>query len=539
MSEAILQYPVPKILVVDDEPLIRRMLTKYLTDKNYIVNTADNGQAALDNLSDEKYDLVLTDLNMPGMGGRELIQKLADMYPDVPKIVMTGFGTNDDIILALKTGAYDFLTKPINDLTILEHSIERAIERKRLNDEKNRYIIQLRQINEVISMLNSGKSTEEIFNTLNIELRKFIPFNRLALTAIDQQNEIVVTKLVASDREVLLRSNDTMPMSESSLLELTRTKKSLNIDDLNLYYESHINSTNSRLLLEEGMNSSLVLPLIVNNQVRGFLMFASVEKSAFNAEHITFLESIVGQISLSVQRGELLYEIEQHTKNLEHLVDIRTQEIVKTQKTTIFAISRLAETRDPETGEHLERIRNYAVLMSQILKYMGNHKEITNQYLRDIYDSSILHDIGKVGIPDGILLKEAFLTPDEFEIMKKHTVIGYDALRSASKDLGENSFLNMGMDITLYHHERWDGFGYPHGLKGEDIPLSARVVSIADVYDALTSRRPYKIEYSHEKSIDIMKEEAYRFDPVLFKIFIDNSNEFNKISIKYNDNFVI
>lgn len=527
---------VSKVLIVDDEPLIRRMLAKYLEDKNYKAVPVENGQKALDELEQADFDLVLTDLNMPGMGGRELLQKLADMYPDIPKIVMTGFGTDDDIILALKTGAYDFLSKPINDLTILEHSIERAIERKHLNDDRNRYVDQLTQINQVISMLNSGKNTEEIFNSLNVELKKFIPFNRLTLSTIEPQNNLLVTKLVSSDREVLLKSNDMVSMSESSLNDVAETKKFLNIGNIKEYYDKNPRSINARRLIEEGMNSSLVLPLIVNNQVRGFLIFASVKENAFKQEHITFLESIVGQISLSVQRAELLYEIEQHTKNLENLVEMRTNEIVKTRQTTIFALSRLAETRDPETGEHLERIRNYSVLMAQILKYIGSHSEITGQYLRDLYDSSILHDIGKVGIPDGILLKEAFLTPGEFEIMKRHTVIGYDALKSASKELGDNSFLKMGMDITMYHHERWDGKGYPQGLKEKEIPLSARIVSISDVYDALTSRRPYKEAYSHEKSIEIMQAEAHRFDPELFKIFIDNAGEFNKIRLKYNDN---
>ena len=528
-------YLIPGVLVVDDEPLIRRMLSKYLGDKNYRVTAVENGHKALEELKKDRFDLVLTDLNMPGMGGRELLQKMAELYPDIPKIVMTGFGTSEDIILALQTGAYDFLMKPINDLAILEHSIERAIERKFLNDDRNRYVDQLKQINRVISMLNSGKNTEEIFNTLHVELKKIIPFNRLTLADIEPGSGLVSTKLVASDREVLLGSSEVNSIKDSSLEGVAKTKKYLNINSIKKYLEKNPGSINAKRLLEEGMNSSLVLPLIVNNEVRGFLLLASVEENAFQKEHVTFLESIVGQISLSVQRGDLLYEIEQHTKNLENLVEIRTREIIKTQQTTIFALSRLAETRDPETGEHLERIRNYSVLMAQILKYIGSQIEITGQYLRDLYDSSILHDIGKVGIPDDILLKEAFLTPDEFETMKRHTVIGYEALKSASKELGANSFLNMGMDICMYHHERWDGKGYPFGIKDDEIPLSARIVSIADVYDALTSPRPYKPAYSHDKSVDIMLTESHRFDPELFKIFMDNAAEFNRIRLKYDE----
>ena len=119
--------------------------------------------------------------------------------------------------------------------------------------------------------------------------------------------------------------------------------------------------------------------------------------------------------------------------------------------------------------------------------------------------------------------------------MKKHPVIGYDALRNASGDLGSDFFLNMAMDIILYHHERWDGTGYPYGLKGEDIPLSARIVSIADVYDALTSRRPYKEAFSHDKAIDIMKNEEGKYDPELFNLFIKNAEKFNKIRIEFSE----
>lgn len=534
-GQELLQYESARILIVDDEPLIRKILSRYLTEKGFVIEMAEDGKDALAHLAANNFDLVLTDLRMPQMGGDELLQLLSEKYPELPKIVLTGYGTNDDILLAIKTGAYDFLTKPITDFKILEHSIARAIERKRLTDERKKYIAQLSQINEIISMLNQGKNTEEIFNALNITLRKFIPFNRLALTTLNREEGLVVTKLVASDNDILLGKDSTFILKESSLQDTVMTRDVLSIPDLEEYRKTHPGSSSSKLLLEEGMFSSLALPLIVNDMTRGFLLFASTEKNTFEDQHINFLKSISGQIALSIQRGELLYEVEQHTKNLENLVELRSRQVIKTQKTTIFAMSKLAETRDPETGGHLERIRSYSVLLGQIYKYEEKHSEITNQFLRDLYDSSILHDIGKVGIPDGILLKDGFLNEYEFDVMKKHTTIGYDALKSAAKDLGDDSFLDMAMDVTLYHHERWDGLGYPTGLYQEQIPLSARLVAIADVYDALTTRRPYKPAYSHEQSINIMKDESYRFDPDLFRIFIENNTEFNKIRLDMTD----
>jgi DNA-binding NtrC family response regulator len=145
------------ILIVDDEHLVRKALSRYLVKMGYTIDTAEDGNVAIAKLESEPYDLVLTDLKMPNLDGRELLTMMSEKFPDIPKIVLTGFGTNDDIILALKTGAYDFLTKPIMDFAILYHAIERALDRKRLNDEKNRYVEQLSQINDIITMLNAAK----------------------------------------------------------------------------------------------------------------------------------------------------------------------------------------------------------------------------------------------------------------------------------------------------------------------------------------------------------------------------------------------
>lgn len=523
------------ILIVDDEQLVRKALSRYLSRVGYSVEAAEDGNCAIEKLAEKPYDLVLTDLKMPNLDGRELLTIMAERYPDIPKIVLTGFGTNEDIILALKTGAYDFLTKPIMDFAILYHAIERALDRKRLNDEKNRYIEQQRQISDIITMLNRGKKTEEIFMTLNTTLKKIMPFNRLSLAMIDEEDKSVVTKIVQSDDMINLGVGERFPLLESSLQDVAMNKDTLLIDDLEEYGREHPSSRNASLLLAEGMKSSLVLPLIINNITRGFLLFASESANAFSGEHILFLKSISGQISFSIQRGELMDQLELHTKNLEHLVKVRTHEILKTQKTTIFALSKLAETRDHDTGEHLERIRNYSVLIAQILKYSGHEIDITNLYLRDLYDSSILHDIGKVGIPDHVLLKPSALTPDEYKLIMTHTTVGYQSLKEASRDLGENSFLKMAMEITLYHHEQWNGGGYPHGLRETEIPLSARIVTIADIYDALISKRPYKQPYTHEQSVEIMRKESFRFDPLLFQIFLDNEAEFNRIRIEFSN----
>ncbi len=525
------------ILVVDDDMLVRKVLKKYISSLGYYVDTAEDGRGALDMLRSFSYDLVLTDLQMPRLGGIELLKEMFNEYPDVPKIVLTGQGTNDDIIAALKSGAYDFLYKPIDDFEILEFSIKRAVESKKLKEDKERHLTELEKINEIISMLNSGKSTEEIFSKLHVSLKRIIPFDGMLLTLLNETNTFLNIENMVFNQSMFytfLRKGDRFFISELSIKQLIDGEIDLlNIEDLGLYLKSHKMHEVFSEVNRNGINSILAVSLVLKNQIRGIIFFLSAHKAFFKDHHITFVRSIVGQIALSVQRAELMKEIENHSKNLEKMVSQRTEEVLKTQRATIFALSSLADARDSETGDHLERIRNYSVLLMQLYRLEEDHPEINARLLRDLYDSSVLHDIGKVGIPDYILLKKGFLTEEEFDIMKKHPVIGYDALRNASVDLGSDFFLNMAMDIILYHHERWDGGGYPYGLKGEDIPLSARIVSVADVYDALTSKRPYKEAFTHDEAIDIMSKEEGKYDPELFNLFLKNAEKFNKIRIEF------
>jgi response regulator RpfG family c-di-GMP phosphodiesterase len=525
-----------RVLVVDDEDFIRDTLSKYLTKVGYILDTANDGRIAIEKLESVIYDLVITDLRMPNLDGRELLKFLTERFPEIPKIVLTGFGNDNDILFALKNGASDFLVKPISDLAILRHSVQKALQIKKNNDDKKKYLEQLKQIYEITSLLNEGKSTDEIFKSLAVSLRKIIPYNRMSLLFLDNNKNVGVIKMVQSDREIYLKEGHEISTFVS---DIENNPKSREIEIINDLENSNLtvgsNSDAMDLLRKEGMRSLLRIPLIINNAIRGSLTISSVTPNFFQEEYTNFMELIAGNIALSMQRGELIDNLQMYNKNLEHLVEVRTNEILKTQRTTLFALSKLAEVRDRETGEHLERLRRYSVLTAQIYKYTDNRAKINNIFIRDLYDSSILHDIGKVGIPDSILRKAGPLTPEEREIIKQHILIGYDALKSASRQLGENSFLKMAMDIILYHHEHWDGTGYPNGLKGEDIPLAARIITISDVYDALVSKRPYKDAYSHEQAIEIMKESSSIYDPVFFRIFIDNQSEYNIIRQQFLD----
>lgn len=223
---------------------------------------------------------------------------------------------------------------------------------------------------------------------------------------------------------------------------------------------------------------------------------------------------------------------------LEAEVSKRTREVEAIQDVTILAMASLAETRDSDTGNHIRRTQFYVkALAEQLRDHPRFSRYLTTHNITMLYRSAPLHDIGKVGIPDRILLKPGRFEPEEFEIMKKHSALGRDAIEFAEKSLGTSvEFLSTAKEIALSHHEKWDGSGYPEGLFADDIPISARLMAIADVYDSLISRRIYKDGMSHEKARTIILEgKATHFDPDIVDAFIAIQDEFQSIAIRYVD----
>ncbi len=210
---------------------------------------------------------------------------------------------------------------------------------------------------------------------------------------------------------------------------------------------------------------------------------------------------------------------------------------IESREMAIFAMAKLAESRDPETGAHLERVRGYSRILASRLAQAGRFPdEITRDFVRTIYLTSPLHDIGKVGIPDAVLLKPGRLSDREFEIMKTHTTLGAETLDAAVRMFPGAAFLRMARDIAATHHERYDGTGYPAGLKGDDIPLAGRIVAVADVYDALTSRRVYKAAYGHDIARSmIVSESGGHFDPVVIEAFIASEAAIEDVRSRYAD----
>jgi len=250
------------------------------------------------------------------------------------------------------------------------------------------------------------------------------------------------------------------------------------------------------------------------------------------------LPILMARLKTHLRLAEANHLLKDQNAHLESLVRLRTRDLQMSHDLSMMALGSIAETRDNETGNHIHRTRSYVQVMCDNLSGLERFRHSMNQAIwTDIVKSSPLHDIGKVGIPDHILLKPGKLSVEEFEQMKRHPVIGRDALRSAEARLGSGrSFLGTAMEIAYSHHERWDGTGYPEGKAGTAIPISGRIMAVADVYDALISKRAYKSAMTHETAVALIREgRGSHFDPLIVDCFLENAGLFESIADQYRD----
>ncbi len=350
MSSLVTSTPAARILIVDDTPANIQLLSELLLKQGYDTRTALNGEIALKVASFDPPDLILLDINMPGMDGYEVCQRLKadEELNGIPVLFISALEDTKDKVRAFEAGGLDFITKPFQ------------------------------------------------FEEVNARVKTHLKLRRLQL-------------------------------------------------------------------------------------------------------------------------------------NLEEMVQEKIDEITASQMSTIFALAKLAESRDDDTGKHVERVQVYCNRLAEKMKENPQFKHlISPEFTRNLFHATPLHDIGKVGIPDAILLKPDRLTDEEFEVIKTHPTIGADTLEKVQGLYPNNVLVQTGIEIARYHHERWDGNGYPQGLKGDEIPLSARIMAVADVYDALRTERPYKPAYPHEKCVQIIKEgSGSQFDPKIIGAFLDIEKQFD------------
>lgn len=384
-------------------------------------------------------------------------------------------------------------------------------------DEISSMFLKINYLITLIEDMNKNYSSfTESLDFINRTFSQFIPYNYIGIALFDDDKKLLRASYGVSDGSILgmpdMIVGKSWMIHDTSMEQLLLTGEARIINDLEQYTEGKPMKPYNRIILDSGIRSSITLPLLVAGEPVGVIFFSSSQKNVYREEHQNFLKTLVNSIAISLNQNIFINDL---------------------IFSSILALAKLAEARDEDTGEHLDRMKMYSRLITELL-YENNvyPGEISLEYLDWIERFSPLHDIGKVGIRDGILLKPAKLTEDEFEEMKRHTLYGAEVLRAAEENIAKRgrSLFGTGIEIAEGHHEKWDGSGYPYGRKGLEIPLSARIVAVADVFDALTSKRPYKKAFSFEISMNIIEEgKGKHFDPRIVEIVLANRDRMEKL----------
>lgn len=375
--------------------------------------------------------------------------------------------------------------------------------------EVERIFNKLNSLILLIENLSRNVPFKYILNYIFDSFIEYIPYTYIGIALIDDNGKSIKASYGISGKyhknlpERLLGFK--VHINGTSLGKIIETGEERIINDLEEYVKGKPLKEYNRILLEEGIKSSITFPLKNDKEVVGIIFFSSNAKNVYKKEHISFLKTLANSIMLSLEEDILIDDL-----------------IIS----STLALAMLTEERDPETGDHLNRMKTYSKVIAELLSRENEFKDIIDiEYINNIEKFSPLHDIGKVAIRDDILLKPGKLSQEEFEIMKTHAVYGAKVLKMADENLKKKgrSIFNLGIEIAEGHHEKWDGSGYPYGKNGEEIPLSARIVAVADVFDALTSKRPYKRAFTFEESIEIIIDgSGKQFDPNIVNVFVEN-----------------
>lgn len=480
------------ILVVDDEEPIRDIIKEFLErDDRYKVLVAQDGFQALQIIARENIDCCFTDISMPGMDGLELTERIQAIDNTIPVVVMTAYPSIDAAIRTLKNGVVDFLVKPVR-MDQLEVVIERTMRQQalfvenvllkeevkgkeriiELNQELNKKIRELETVNLILRTLDRPSGSRELFETLVSLCGEVTSCDEAHFCILDREmKEPAVMASFYGEKEP--ETAKTPPLEKEILKRMT-------VEGIPLLVKG-----------ENGKGTLIAAPLKIRSSIFGALVLKAVNGSGYLKERdLFYLNFLLEKASTSIENFAL-YE------NLyENLFSI------------LYAFVETLEARDSYTRQHSARVTEYAEAVARSLGCSEEELDI-------LHVAGYLHDIGKIGIPDRILLKPGRLTEEEFEFIKKHPIIG-------SNIIGHFGMWSQEQSVIRHHHERWDGSGYPEGRRQEEIPYLARIVAVADTYDALTSDRSYRKKMPAEQALTVIRENAGgQFDPEIVAVFLD------------------
>ena len=497
--EAVVADESPRVLIVDDEKVIREILSDFLTMEGYVVRAVEDGAAAMRELERRTYNLVISDLKMPGMGGLELLEKISELKANVLTVIMTGFGTVETAIEAMKKGAYDYILKPFKIEEVV-HVVERGLDRQRLHTENIR-------LKEAVSLY---KVSEAMAQSLSLD------------TVLDLILESVLSEAQADVVTLLLKDPSTGQFKE-------RTRRigphadggfvgELNLPEILEQYRQDLP------LLAHGLRalkffdqppedkrlvSFCSIPLKVQDRVIGMMNAYSYTRGhKFSEGQRRMLSVLASRAAVSIENARLYEDLV--TKN--QMLTTANSSLGDNFRATIIGFAHALEESDKYTRGHSERVAFYSSLCARGL----NIGELETER---IVQAGLMHDIGKIGIRYEKLNKPGKLTPEEVAMFRTHPAKGKRILEPIP------SMVEL-IPGAWCHHENWDGSGYPRGLVGDNIPLLGRVVAIADCYDAMTSDRSYRKALPHDVSVSELERCAgAQFDPELVPTFVRSLEE--------------
>jgi response regulator RpfG family c-di-GMP phosphodiesterase len=508
--EFTLNPDVPRILVVDDEKVIREILVDFLSVEGYLVRSCEDGALALKELERRSYNLVISDMKMPNLGGLELIERITQQQIPVLTVIMTGFGTVETAIEAMKKGAYDYILKPFKVEEVV-HIVQRGLDRQRLQQENLR-------LKDALSIY---RISEAIATSLSVEKVLDLVLDA-TLDAVDAD----VVSLLLEDPDTAL-SNDGRP---GRFIEQMRKvapdanpyepAPALNFPEVLPMFEEDrpllVHGAKAHRYLtalpERRLVSFCSIPLKLRGRIIGMLNAYSYRKGVkFSEGQRKMLYVLGSRAAVSIENARLYESLVSANQDL----TCANVSLEENFRQTIIGFAHALEESDRYTRGHSERVANYARIIAIGMKLPA--AEIEN-----VVKSALLHDVGKIGIRNDRLNKPGKLTPEELAMFRSHPAKGKRILEPIP-------FMRDIIPGCVCHHEAWDGSGYPRGLMGQNIPVSGRIVAVADAYDAMTSDRAYRKALPHDIACgEIERCVSTQFDPEVVSVFLQVIEDYRR-----------
>jgi len=497
----------PRILVVDDERVIRDILADFLKEEGYTVNTVEDGQQAIEELHRGSYNLVISDLKMPKMGGLELVQRIAEESLPVLTVIMTGFGTVETAIEAMKRGAYDYILKPFKVEEVI-HIVQRGLDRQRLQHENMRLkdALSIYRISEAIA---TSLSVDKVLDLVLEATLDAVGTDVVSLLLEDPHRE---GRFIERMRKVSERLSPdvTAPMLKlDEVLPVFREDRPLLV---------HGNRANQFLdqphePLGRQVVSFCSIPLKLKGRIIGMLNVYSYTRGAkFSEGQRKMLYVLGSRAAVSIENARLYENLVDANKDL----TAANVSLEENFQQTIIGFAHALEESDRYTRGHSERVSMYARLIAIGLR-------LSEPDIATVVKVGLMHDVGKIGIRNDKLNKPGKLTPEELAMFRSHPAKGKRILEPIP-------FMRDIVPGCYCHHEAWDGSGYPQGLMSDHIPLIGRVVAIADAYDAMTSDRAYRKALPHEIACgELERCSGVQFDPEIVPVFLAQIEEFRRV----------